>query len=414
MGKKKSIIFLNLFYLSLFVISFCLIVFQSPSATTSDTVSIQYIIDNYSSLVTTKHSAVIYQKTKDSYSPFGTIAENMTIPLEKVTSFSQESTYFKVKNSNFYVYYEDVAPGKKQMINNLPIGYIPYNLEIVTKNPFSIYDQNNRTLTIQDTMTFSVEYLWDDGYVILWNDTYYKIAKSDVLHEEKINSYTEDVAKEIAVLNYHFFYDKETETCNEEICLDIDKFDEQLKYLQDNHYNVLDMHTFLLWKKNQVRLPKKSVLLTVDDGALGTDTHLIKLLEKYKMHGTLFLITAWWKKENYVSDYLDVESHGNNLHIDGYCDGVTRGAKGLCISTDELLNDLKKSIKKLDQPIAFCYPFYAYDNRFKKAVKDAGFSLAFIGGNRKAKQNDDNYAIPRYIIGSKITLNQFIHLISNE
>ena len=40
---------------------------------------------------------------------------------------------------------------------------------------------------------------------------------------------------------------------------------------------------------------KKSVLITIDDGALGTGIQngnkLIPILEEYKMHATLFLIT---------------------------------------------------------------------------------------------------------------------------
>lgn len=141
------------------------------------------------------------------------------------------------------------------------------------------------------------------------------------------------------------------------------------------------MEEFRKWMYGEIDLPEKSVLLTIDDGAKGTDTHLIRLLEKYDMHGTLFLITAWWPKEKYTSKNLEIESHGYDIHYSGYCSGVMRGAKGLCISSEELFNDLNKSIDILKTNIAFCFPFYAYNNSAIDVVKNAGFKLAFIGGN---------------------------------
>ena len=219
----------------------------------------------------------------------------------------------------------------------------------------------------------------------------------------------------IAVLNYHFFYG-EGESCNQGICLSTAKFEEQLKYLNDNGYKTLTMDEFVRWMYGEIELPKKSVLLTIDDGAMGTGVHngnkLIPLLEKYQVHATLFLITGWWDISNYQSEYLDVESHTNDMHNEGFCSGVTRGARMLCSSYEIALADLKKSIEITGSKNAFCFPFYAYNDDAIQVVKDAGFKVAFVGGGYKATRNSNKYAIPRYPIYNSTSLNTFINYIS--
>ena len=213
-------------------------------------------------------------------------------------------------------------------------------------------------------------------------------------------------ATSIPVLNYHFFY-APGENCNESICLNITKFEEQLKYLNENNYKTLTMREYIDWYDGKIELPEKSVLLTVDDGAFGTDTHLPYLLNKYQVHATLFLITAWWPKEKYVSPYLEIESHGDDIHILGNCGKE----KLLCLNKLEKVQDLKKSIQKLSTHQAFCYPFYKYDTLSVEAVKDAGFEVAFIGGFHNSTRKSNRYLIPRYPIYDSITLKQFINMI---
>ena len=215
----------------------------------------------------------------------------------------------------------------------------------------------------------------------------------------------------IAVLNYHFFY-SDGEGCNEAICLNTNKFREQLQYLKDNNFKTLTMEEFTKWMYGEIDLPEKSVLLTIDDGAMGTGKHngnkLIPLLEEYKMHATLFLITGWWKKENYISEYLDIQSHTHDMHQYGSCG---RGQIN-CATYEEALQDLKNSLTVADNNNSFCFPFYMTSETSLRAVKDAGFKIAFVGGNTKARRTNNKWLIPRYPIQSDITLNQFINIVN--
>ena len=230
-----------------------------------------------------------------------------------------------------------------------------------------------------------------------------KVIKRPIVHRDGV-----------AVLNYHFFYSGNS-SCGMN-CISINKFEEHLKYLKENGYKALTMEEFKKWMYGEINIPSKSVLITIDDGAQGTGKHngnlLIPMLEKYETHATLFLITGWWNINNYKSSYLDVESHTHDMHTEGYCSGVQRGAKMLCLSHDEVIDDLKRSIATTNSTNAFCYPFYAYNEETINDLKEVGFKLAFTGGNYKATRSSNKYAIPRFHVYDNITMDEFVSYIA--
>ncbi len=220
--------------------------------------------------------------------------------------------------------------------------------------------------------------------------------------------------QKIPVLNYHFFYETWDEGCHQSICLKMDKFREQLQYLNDNGYTTLTMDEFTKWMYGELEVPEKSVLITIDDGMYGTSkkmgNHLIPALEQYKINATIFLITAWGDLEDYASPYVEVQSHTHNLHYENQSCGYR--SKVNCVSYDELLSDLKRSIERVDNNInSFCFPFYESTEKSIKAVKEAGFKIAFVGGYRKASRSDNKYKIPRYPIQDSTTMASFINML---
>lgn len=232
-----------------------------------------------------------------------------------------------------------------------------------------------------------------------------------MLNKEKIvYSIPDDVS--VPVLNYHFFYDSKIESCNETICLDTSKFEEQLKYLKDNNFKTLTMKEFIAWYYGLLDIPEKSVLLTIDDGAMGTSltngNKLIPLLEKYNLHATLFLVTKWWKPENYKSNNLDIQSHSYDLHKVGSCG--TQNIK--CLDYNGLYQDMKKSFDIVGSYDSFCFPFYVHNSLSTKVLIDLGVKVAFGGGSKNVTRNSYKYYLPRYPIYSNITLDQFINMVN--
>lgn len=269
-----------------------------------------------------------------------------------------------------------------------------------------IEDKTNLNVSLDGTNQPSTKEAYYHSYIV--NDSLDDFKR--MVNGESFFDMNE-LATSIPVLNYHFFYNDEI-FCNEIFCLHTDRFKEQLEYLKNNHYRVITMKEFIEWIHGNVELPKKSVLITVDDGALGTGTHngnlLIPILEQYKMPATLFLITVWWPKENYQSEYLEIESHGYDIHRVGECNLM----RIECLNHEQLTEDLKHSTNLLDTNHAFAYPYYDSTEDSISVLKELNFDVAFIGGNRKATRSDNPYLIPRYTIYDYTTLNQFIDMVN--
>ena len=105
-------------------------------------------------------------------------------------------------------------------------------------------------------------------------------------------------------------------------------FELQCQFLYENGYRSLSAHEFLLVLKSSRPLPKKSVLLTFDDGLKHIWTVAFPLLKKYKLQATCFLIPGCipiedrrirpnlesvWKGEASLDGILDMASPGEAL-----------------------------------------------------------------------------------------------------
>ena len=489
----------------------------------------------YHQYVITSVKTNLYNKKKRK---IATIEKNYPLELDKTKN---QTKYFSIKNTDYYIYYKDIKKTKEIKQNKEEKHYLTLNKSIKTNKKISLYSNNKKIITFNNGINLPIEYKDNNNYYVSFLNSIFSIPKKsikketniknnktnekeaqtiNILYYEKIEdsclgqectstktlkdhlsllkekgyyliskneyelfiennmrlkekgllfvtkeetetikkikeelkipiellnikkdtkskfyeikSYTteenllkmvngEDVIETppvidnqgIAVLNYHFFYDSSLgEGCNESICLDTSRFREHLDYFKENNYKTLTMEEFKRWMYGDIELPEKSVLITIDDGALGTGTHngnkLIPLLEEYKMNATLFLIAGWWDINNYRSPYLTIQSHTFDMHQYGSCG---RGQIN-CATLAEAKEDLQKSLDVIGNNDSFCFPFYYYSDTSIQAVKDLGFKIAFVGGNRKATRNSNKYLIPRYPILSDITIQQFKNIMN--
>lgn len=228
--------------------------------------------------------------------------------------------------------------------------------------------------------------------------------------------------QKIAVLGYHSFYKYESELQedNPEFINDINKFERQMKYLKDHNYKTLTMDEFYCWKQGKCSMPRKSVLITIDDGNLSNYMYAFPILKKYGFNATVFFIISnseiYGKEKGTIYDTMSLEliekckEEYPNIEFYPHSYGL-HGKPVVQYTDEELINDIK-SINKIGNYKYYAYPFGVYDDRIINLLKENGYIMAFgfgyNDGFRKARKSDNNYAIARLNISNYVSMNKFI------
>lgn len=208
--------------------------------------------------------------------------------------------------------------------------------------------------------------------------------------------------QKIAVLTYHGVVDEVKD--KKSVDISVDYFEKQMKWLSDNHYKTITMDEFYNWKKGKIKLPRKSVMITFDDGWKNTYTKALPIMEKYKIVSNVFVV--WKYSENctlnneeiYINEKdvknimqkhksLKIFSHSYNLHNQEDANSK---------NYDKYDNDMK-IVSKFDKDVKYyAYPFGIRNEQYKKALKNNDYKLAFTFGPYDfASKKDNDYEIPR-------------------
>lgn len=229
----------------------------------------------------------------------------------------------------------------------------------------------------------------------------------------------------IAVLGYHNVFKYDNEYNGDDLfILNLDKFEEQLKFLKDNNYKTLTLEEFSCYKKGTCKQPEKSVLITFDDGFYFNYKYAFPLLQEYNMNATVFIVgvyaLAGVPDDNDVKSLMSIDmitsikdkfpnitvaSHSYDLHGEKTIDTLT---------VEEIRNDFEQ-MKTIVDSKYFAYPFGIYNDNAYQVLEKYGFELAFGFGkddnnekkHRKANMTDENYLIPRFNIYATLPMWKF-------
>lgn len=364
------------------------------------------IKSNYGSAVKTTKDTKLYINDNGKYKDVGNINKDNILELESIDNINLDNKYFKLLANDYYVSYKDVEP-TDESINKRYLNYIEFPIEVTTKESVVYYDENfNEVFTINIPTTSKVIVNLNDYYGISLLSRLVYVRKEDISNIVEVDS-SEEIAESIPAILYHFIYLDGDTSCNDIICHSEEQIDSHFKFIADNNVFTLNTSEVLSFIKGEINLPKKSILITIDDGARAEN--FIPFLEKYGLNATLFLVSSWYPVSKFSSPYLEIASHTHNMHTTGVCP-TGQGGGINCLPESEILNDLKLSRETLNNTKAFCFPFYEYSDYSINLVKEAGFEMAFIGGSTKIKKGIDPYKIPRYPILSSFGVDYISNL----
>lgn len=191
----------------------------------------------------------------------------------------------------------------------------------------------------------------------------------------------------VPVLCYHRFSTKKS---SDKITVSAETFDRQMAYLRNNGYTVLSLRQFYDFIDYRRRPPRKSVIISIDDGWKSAQTIAYPILRKYGFPAVLFIHTenikekqnpntlTWEElRELSASGLFEIESH-SVTH-----DDLTR------ISDEQLQKELGESMREITSvigkaPTAIAYPYGLFNRRVISLMKQYGYRSGFTvirGGN---------------------------------
>lgn len=372
---------------------------------------IKEISSTYSQYVKLKGESILYKKDGKSY------VDALRVNIENDKSYSLDETkidkdtkYFHIKELDLYVRYQDVIGVENLQEKDLRYkNYIPFNENVVTKEKVGLYQNNELIYELYFSLDTPIIVKDKAGYYIEYNEELYFVMSEDVssVYAKENTTLTESTS--IPVTVYHFIYLEGDNTCGESICHSEKQIRSHFNYLRENNFFTLNTTELGKFIDGEIRLPEKSILVTIDDGARAWN--FVPLLEEYKVNATLFLISSWYDTKQFESSYMEIASHTDNLHTPGVCPGG-QGSPLKCANKESLLADLKTSREKLNGTKALCFPFYEYNDYAISVVEEAGFEMAFIGGNRNVTRGINKFKIPRVPLTGSTTLAQYANYIN--
>ncbi len=231
-------------------------------------------------------------------------------------------------------------------------------------------------------------------------------------------------AENVPVLMYHHLLRDEENTFGDNgAILSVETFEEHMDILHKNGYNTVSLDQLEKFIKGEIKLPKRSVVITFDDGYKSNYKYAYPILKKYGFNGVIFLISGWstddtvpfdaneiqhlsWGEIESSRDVFEYASHTHDLHKLG------ENEQGYLVTgpLDEIKSDLETSMQVLDT-VYFAYPYGHYNEETLEILKDLGYRMAFTIEPGSVSPGDSLLELNRYPIFPYTSLKEFKDII---
>ena len=216
----------------------------------------------------------------------------------------------------------------------------------------------------------------------------------------------------VAILGYHSVMPRSINTSGDNLVVDTEKFEQELKILKKLGYQSMTLDDYYCWKNKKCKKNGKKVLITFDDGYTNNYEYAYPLLKKYHMNGVVFCVGSYIEANDDIhmnkETLAKVKEEYPNIEIASHSWGMHFHSEK---TYDEVVEDINK-MKPLVDSEYYAYPFGDWNLEYVKALKDNGYKMAFTFGpkkeHRKSDLKDDNFKVPRLNISNDMPMYKFI------
>ncbi|HWO98991.1 MAG TPA: polysaccharide deacetylase family protein [Bacillus sp. (in: firmicutes)] len=365
---------------------------------------------------------MVYEKVDGQLRPYIILNSNQAYELQG--SASQNWYKLKVEEKDVYVAKIRTKKAETKHIQSIDISYPPADSSIKAIKDTPVFSSpstgGKSAASLLKGITYPILFETDQFYGIDIGGVKGFVMKTDIIPPKEESPY----AAAVPVLMYHHLLRQaENQFPNNNVILNLENFEQQMKYLADEGYTTIMADELILFMQGELRLPKKSVLITFDDGHKTNYLYAYPILKKYNMHAAAFIITNRIQPQpadfdparlqflstqemESMKDVFEFGSHTNGLH-----NLVGMTSQVLLQSPAELIADFTTS-RDILQTSYFCYPFGQYTPETISLVQQTGYKAAFSTKTGYAEPNESLYEIQRFGVYPYTTMDEFKQIVS--
>lgn len=214
-------------------------------------------------------------------------------------------------------------------------------------------------------------------------------------------SYSEEHS--VIALMYHRFDEPKYQSTS----ISSELFEKHLKLIKENGFNVLNIKDFLDILINKKKIPKKTLLITVDDAFRSFYNFAFPLLKKYNFPFSVFVSTASVSKDE-ESDFMswemlkEIQKHKGMVfnHTVDHISLLGLSDKMIIDQVTKASNEIKLRLG-IDNPKVFSYPYGESSERVEKILEELGILAAFSQHSAPLNHNDSLYRLPRFSLNNE-------------
>ncbi|WP_318617274.1 polysaccharide deacetylase family protein [Sporosarcina sp. YIM B06819] len=336
---------------------------------------------------------------------------------QKVAVFQKGTSHTVMKESDLYYYTvignDEVKFSKKKgkVTKEQPESWKgAHPVRAKTSTYVQIVDRPTKNATIvgqiQPNMTIQVQRLKGDYFPIIMG------GKTGYIHKNQLH-----IQAGIPVLMYHDIL--RTKTDDNTSTLEIEKFKKQMDYLKNNGWTTITPQQLEQWVAKKTTLPKKSVLITFDDGYQSTIDLAYPILKAHGFQATSFLITSRINRPNTVSELgmiqtQDVFSYQSHTHAFHMFNSQTNTSLLQHETESAIFHDLEQANSSIEEILGYNYRVttlaYPYGKRGPEAIsalQSVGLTSAYTIDEGNVFQGDPLFELKRQRVHSSMTLQNF-------
>jgi len=221
----------------------------------------------------------------------------------------------------------------------------------------------------------------------------------------------------VPILCYHRFDDK-----HNKLSVNATKFAEQMAYLKENNYRVIHMKDLIGFLEGKNDIPKRAVVITVDDGYRSTFKNAYPILQKYNFPATVFLYTDFmgapdaltWSQIQFMekSGLIDFQAHSKthpNMSLqqpgEAYKDYKQRIEEEIENPSNKIKAHLKKNLH------TFAYPFGDTNEMIINKLKKIDYRLGVTVQPGSNAVFSYHYMLNRTMIFGDSTHEEFVNAL---